>query len=763
MRWFAALVLVVLAVVPGQALAADCGLPGVTGQYDVFATNDFIANQGGTTIPGRVAAGRDANVQSITLGTSPPLTADAGRADLVVRRNLTVGGGGGSVPFGRVTYGGSLTANGTLTALGGLVHDDPTFDFPTQADLLRGSSAQLAGLSANGTISGPTYDTSFAGSSTTRNVFSLSASQLQGIGQVSFHVPASSTVVVNVTGAFKSQTYGIALNGLPPEQLIWNFTLATTVAVNSWSGTILAPDAAVTLSNGTFNGAVAAHDVTISSLGFNHHPFSGCLPAPPKNDLALESLCTDPLTNNHSLRLRNTGDEAHGVHWEDRDSAQEGDFKAPAKTDTFFDVRDGDEVHHIVVTAPGVSTVEATTGTNECRGTITVGKVVMGEGMPPAGPWVIAIDGANSFSTTRALVAGAQASVKVPGTFQPGTVPIGQIAGGYVYTISEPDPLGGLASVDRPLVTITDGESEQVTVTNEFGPTPPEPPEPPVPPQPPLPPGPPEPLPGPDLVQAESLAGGADLAVTEQITPRRTVVGGVVAVTVRARNNGPPTARAAVAREIPQADPRHPNQVARVLNVTPTVRATSICTSKRPVRCGPATVPPGTEVVIRVRARLLRPGAYKSVVVVSSETPDPNTTNNAAAAGLVVRRPAKVAVAVRAPATAGVGVPVSYRVVARGAGTDGADSVRFCHRPPAGLLVTSAAGTFRYRGQVCRDVRRLARGQQASFVVRAIPAASAGGRMLRLRATATAPDAQTARASDRMAVIAQSFAGTGRG
>jgi hypothetical protein len=75
--------------------------------------------------------------------------------------------------------------------------------------------------------------------------------------------------------------------------------------------------------------------------------------------------------------------------------------------------------------------------------------------------------------------------------------------------------------------------------------------------------------------------------------------------------------------------------------------------------------------------------------------------------------------------------------------------------------MTSAPGTFRYRGRVCRDVSRLARGQQASFVVHAIPAASAGGRTLPLRATATAPDARPAAAGEGIAVIAQSFAGTG--
>jgi Domain of unknown function DUF11 len=235
----------------------------------------------------------------------------------------------------------------------------------------------------------------------------------------------------------------------------------------------------------------------------------------------------------------------------------------------------------------------------------------------------------------------------------------------------------------------------------------------------------------------------------------------VVSVTVRVRNLGPLPAVGAVAREIPQVDPRSPNQVARILGVTPTIRATSPCTSTRPVRCGPATLAVGAEAVIRTRARMLASGAFKSVTVATSLTPDTNTTNNIAVSGLVVRRPASIAVGVIAPVVARVGEPVAYRVVASGTGTDGARSVRFCHRPPARLLITSAPGAFRYRGRVCRDVSRLARGQQASFVVHAIPASSAGGRTLPLRATAIAPDARPAVGSDRLAVVAQSFAGTG--
>jgi choice-of-anchor A domain-containing protein len=747
-------------------MAQDCASTVVPGQFDVFVGGAFTSNTGGDTIQGRVAAGGDARVGSITLGTNPPLAPDPNRADLVVGRNLTVDGGGGSVAQGRVTYGGTLTATGTLTALGGLDQEQPLFDFAEQMATVRERSAQWADLQANGRIEGPgSYDIRFNGTSSTLNVFAVTAAALQTYGKITINVPAGSTTLINVSGSsFTSSLYGIDLVGTTPDKVLWNFPLATSVQQTSgldFRGTILAPNAAVKVGNGNLYGQILGASATIGSYELFHAPFTGCLPPQPTKDLLLASLCTDPLTNRHAMRLRNTGAGGHAVTWSDGDSAQTGAFIAKAGTDTFFDALGGNTVHHMVVKS-GATTLEQTTSTRRCKGEITVAKLVTGVD-PPLGPWRIVIEGDNGFATARELGNGQQATVEVPGSYQAGQVPIGEVAGGARYVISEDDPLGAVVSMDKPLVTILDGQSELVTVRNAFSDVmPPEPPEPPdpVPPQPPLPPGPPQPAPGPDIVVAASVDGAADLAIRQTISPRVTTVGGVVTATIRVRNNGPQPAVDALAREIPQFDPEHPNQIARILGVKTGSRAAG-CTSTRPVACGGATLAPGAVATIRVRARMLKSGNFESVVVTSSQTPDSNTANNYDATGVLVRRPANIAVGVQAPALARVGEPVAYRVVARGTGIDGARSVRFCNRPPARLLMTSAPGTFRYRGRVCRDVSRLARGQQASFVVHAIPASSAGGRTLSLRATAIAPDARPAVGSDRLAVAAQSFAGTG--
>ena len=181
------------------------------------------------------------------------------------------------------------------------------------------------------------------------------------------------------------------------------------------------------------------------------------------------------------MRLRNTGDSAHAVTWRDRDSAQTGrSRRGPERTRSSTCWGATRSTTSSPRPAPRRSSRRRRT--RRCAGVITVRKLVTGPGAAPPGPWRIRIDGDNGFSATRDLVDGAQAAVEVPGGYQTGSVPIGEVAGGVRYAISEPDPLGAIASVDKSPVTILDGQSEIVTVGNDFpeGPEPPEPPDPPV-------------------------------------------------------------------------------------------------------------------------------------------------------------------------------------------------------------------------------------------------------------------------------------------
>jgi choice-of-anchor A domain-containing protein len=78
-----------------------------------------------------------------------------------------------------------------------------------------------ADLPANGTIGGPgSYDIRFKGTSSTLNVFALTASALQSYGKITINVPPGSTTLVNVSGStFTSALHGIDLVGTTPDKV----------------------------------------------------------------------------------------------------------------------------------------------------------------------------------------------------------------------------------------------------------------------------------------------------------------------------------------------------------------------------------------------------------------------------------------------------------------------------------------------------------------------------------------------------------------
>jgi choice-of-anchor A domain-containing protein len=740
------------------AQAGDCGGLGVASDFVAFSLGGFQATN--TQIAGRVAAGGDVSLSNYGLGSALPL--DPGRVDLIVGGDLTAANG--SVQNGGVTYAGSVS--GQVYAAGPVRQAEPPFSFDEAFETLKERSAQWFDLPANGSISGPTYGAlTLSGTDPDLNVFAVSAARLQSAQRISIDVPSGSTTIVNVSGSTYTTT-AYPTSTVEPEALsrtlLWNLPLATSVQIGpglAWQGTVLAPAAVLSLpQGGQLNGQALAKRID-GGITMNYRLFAGCPPPPPDQTLELAALCTDPVTDVAKLRLRNSGENARDVDWEDLDSGESGSFAAPAGHDTFFDVAHAQG--HTIVARSGSTTLSVEASGSPCQGTIEVRKVVTGSGTAPAGPWTITVVGDSGFRKEIQLAAGEHASITVPGTFQAGSVPIGEVTGGYRYVVIESDPLGGTASVDKGPITVLDGEREVVTVGNDFpatiDPPDPEPPIPP-PPQPDIPPGPAQPLPGPDL----TLGGrdGADLTVRSRLANGHVRVGVGFTVKVVVRNRGAAPAVGAVAREIPQLDPKHPNQVAQISSVS---AGGARCTNRRPVRCKLGTLAPGAQVTIRVRARLLVAGLLRSVILASSETAESNTTNNISVNRVVSKYPAAhLGVAVSAPPVVPVGTPFSYRVIASSGGKAGAQFVRVCSRVPRGLLVSARPRTFRYRGRICRDLRRLRPGQRAGFSVTAVPAAFAAGRALSIPASAGLPEEpRAARARSRVLVEDAFFEGTG--
>jgi hypothetical protein len=148
------------------------------------------------------------------------------------------------------------------------------------------------------------------------------------------------------------------------------------------------------------------------------------------------------------------------------------------------------------------------------------------------------------------------------------------------------------------------------------------------------------------------------------------------------------------------------------------------------------TLAPGAAVTIRTRTRVLVAATLRSVVVVSSQTPETNTANNMAEAGVTTFLPATAIRAhVSAPAFVPFGRRFTYRVAVTGGGPSGATSVRLCTQPPRSLTEVRVPGTFRFQDRYCRDIGVLGLGRSASFLVSALPSHS-GQLVLDARATA---------------------------
>jgi choice-of-anchor A domain-containing protein len=752
---------------PAATVAHDaaCASLGDAANFAVFSDGAFDASDSsGTTITGRIGAAGDVTLDGVTVG---PASGDTGPT-VIAGGNFTAGqaGRGGTVNGG-VRYGGSASVAANFVVNGGLVHASPPFSFSDSFETLKelSSSWGQLGQTAGATVTLAYGALTLTGTGAGLNVFTVSAADLaQASGVVINLTQPGASALINVT---TDTDLAVALQYMNfsgsagASNVVWNLPLATSLSVTRgvlWQGLILAPNASVTAAGRPqLNGELIAATVPGGDWVFNHVLTTACLPEPtpaPEGGLSLKPLCVDG-DGNLDMQLENTLDHARAVAWTDLTAGAFGQFEVPAGSDYYFVVPGGSAGSEIQATADA-TTVRAAGTDKRCRGSITVKLVVVGDA--PAGTtWIVRINGGDHGNVDEALTlaAGESGTVSVPGGYQVGAAPIGEVVGGVAYTISEDDAHGADVTISLNPVEILEDQDQFVTVTNTYpaggGTT--EPMQPAEPDQPTLPPGAPDPPSGPDALRpgpGTVPGAGADLAITHAITPSRLPEGGVITTVTKVRNLGPETAVGTVAREIPQYRPAQANSVAHVLSLS-TTRGT--CTMVRPVRCALGALAPGATVTIRTRTRVLVAAALQSIVVVSSQTPDANTANNMAEALVTTVAPTpRLRTDVSAPATGHVAAPFSYVVRTTALSPGGASTVRLCNRPPSTLVEVRAPGTFRDHGSYCLDADSLARGKSLSFTVFAIPSAT-GPLTLPAQATALAIT-RPVRGSARLTVLA---------
>ncbi|MGE4321704.1 MAG: choice-of-anchor A family protein [Sphingobium sp.] len=228
----------------------------------------------GRTFVGGNLSGTSSNYQIRTPAPSP-----TGQPGLTVVGDVTghiknLSNGSGAIVGGNVTSGFNLNGPAQTVKVGGTISNtnvnqntvqhglgksDPDFtnSLTTQGTVLAGSmkdlSNTLGGLTTNSQVQYSNNRATFNASPDAKGVavFSMSAADLDRIGEIDFKLNGADTAVVNVSGNairlndnFLGGTAGLG------EHVIWNFGDAQTLDLStSWGGSVLAPWASATTGN----------------------------------------------------------------------------------------------------------------------------------------------------------------------------------------------------------------------------------------------------------------------------------------------------------------------------------------------------------------------------------------------------------------------------------------------------------------------------------------------------------------------------------
>ncbi|MFJ9609267.1 choice-of-anchor A family protein [Kitasatospora sp. NPDC101176] len=301
----------------GPAPAQECRSLGVANLYGEFVEGDDTHTP---DAEGAVAVGGNADFTGgFSVGqelSAAEVDALPGKNALVVAGRIT--GHNTQVMKGNGVYGAKAEGAVVQAHQGAITQGASPIDFKAEFAKLRAASTALAAApqTAGATVRAEGVKLTFTGADAAYNAFTVDAAKLQGAKEVYVKVPVGSVAVVNVTGgsydmaaagtsgfflwdegksAFvlddKSQS---AAGGAIRAKLLWNFPTATKVTKKgdtAWAGTVLAPNAALSLNTPGVNGgkpsggAPVNGSVIVASLTgtagaeTHHYPFTGCLPA----------------------------------------------------------------------------------------------------------------------------------------------------------------------------------------------------------------------------------------------------------------------------------------------------------------------------------------------------------------------------------------------------------------------------------------------------------------------------------------------------
>jgi choice-of-anchor A domain-containing protein len=231
--------------------------------YNLFLLEDY---SGGHDVQGKVAAGGNVSMTNFAVGTGLP-DSDI-RYTLVAGGNLTLYRGG---VWGDAWHGGSYTTDPSVVFPWGSLSQGSPIDFATRGAELRTLSTDLAALATNGTTTiEPWGGVMLRGMDPAVNIFQVNASDLSNAVLLSIDAPVGSLAVLNISGTTATLQGGHSFSGgIDQRGVLFNFVDATAISASGYGlwGTMLAPYAHVSFSNGSFDGGIYARSMTGDAEG----------------------------------------------------------------------------------------------------------------------------------------------------------------------------------------------------------------------------------------------------------------------------------------------------------------------------------------------------------------------------------------------------------------------------------------------------------------------------------------------------------------
>lgn len=264
-----------------------------TSDFNVLVLGSMSASN--SAIAGSVAVAGNATFSSMSIANGNNGSSGSTPATGPDVLNLVVGGNlqwsNGTLFNGSGIYGGDASLANLGVSNGSINTGEVPVDFSALATAAQLASSEFAAMDANGSTTLLYGGVTLLGTDTELNVFTIDSSMLSSVHTVAIQVPEGSAVLINIVGMASSfQNAGLTLNGNSFNssnaslwsEVLWNFESAGTLTVQgvNFAGSLLAPNASVTLQNGNVNGQVVVGNLTTNGA-INNFSFNGTAQAPP--------------------------------------------------------------------------------------------------------------------------------------------------------------------------------------------------------------------------------------------------------------------------------------------------------------------------------------------------------------------------------------------------------------------------------------------------------------------------------------------------